>query len=617
MERLARVARARLEAVAGPVEGRCFPLSEVFTVGRAKDNTLALDDRSVSRRHCSITPTPAGFRITDQGSANLTKVNGVTVFDRMLTDGDEIEVGLSRFLFVEEEPEHVTVVETNDLKLEATATLRIANATPPRATPALETLLSLAQTLTAMDSLEELAGVILEAVLKLVPAENAFLLTTTPDGSEVRRRFSASVRAKASTHTISNSILRQVASDRAAVEFSVGAGAAPSESIVIAKLASVAAAPILTGDRIDGILYLDRTLGRFDSSDLQILVALAGLAAGPIAARNRLADLEAETRRLRAEIALQHNMVGNSSQIESVYRFIGRVAPTDSTVLVHGESGTGKELVARAIHSNSPRARGPFVAVNCAALSETLLESELFGHEKGAFTGAIAQRKGKLEEAAGGTFFLDEVGEMPLTIQAKLLRVLQEREFQRLGSNKVIRADVRLVAATNRDLGEASQNKEFRSDLYYRLKVVSITMPPLRERRDDIEPLVRHFIRKHSERVKRPVAGITAKALDCLRRYDWPGNVRELENAVERAVVLGLTPEIEPEDFPEIVAESSTPVPSAAREGDYHAQVHEAKRDIVRRALAATPTLADAARNLGLHPNNLHRLVTNLGLRDK
>jgi Nif-specific regulatory protein len=611
----ALAARARIEAIGGPLEGRSFPLAGIFTVGRAKSNTLALDDRSVSRQHCTIAHTGAGFRLTDQGSANLTKVNGITVFDRLLMNGDEIEVGLSRFLFVEEEPEEVRLDESPKVNLEATATLRVANAVPPRATPALETLLALAQRLPALDTLEALAQEILASALRLFPADNAFLVTTTPDGYDVRKRFSSSRRGSG-TGTISSAILRQVTGERAGVIFSMGDGPVPSESIVIARIASVAAAPILTGDRTDGVLYLDRAAGRFDNSDLQLLVALAGLAAGPIDARNRLADLEAETRRLRTEIALQHNMVGNSPKMEAVYRFVGRVAPTDSTVLVTGESGTGKELVARAIHANSARANGPFVAVNCAALSETLLESELFGHEKGAFTGAIAQRKGKLEEAAGGTFFLDEVGEMPLSIQAKLLRVLQEREFQRLGGNKTQRADVRLVAATNRDLAVASDKKEFRSDLYYRLKVVSIEMPPLRERRDDIEGLVRHFIRKHGERVKRPVAGISPKALECVRRYHWPGNVRELENAVERAVVLGLTPEIVPEDFPEIVAESG-PGPAAAQNGDYHAQVHEAKREIVRRALAAAPTLADAARSLGLHPNNLHRLVTNLGLREK
>jgi Nif-specific regulatory protein len=293
---------------------------------------------------------------------------------------------------------------------------------------------------------------------------------------------------------------------------------------------------------------------------------------------------------------------------------VSKVAPTASTVLIRGESGTGKELVARAIHRNSPRAGQPFVAINCAALTETLLESELFGHEKGAFTGAIAQKQGKLEMAHRGTLFLDEVGELPPAFQTKLLRVLQEREFERVGGARTIQVDVRLVAATNRDLESAIACNAFRKDLYYRLNVVSLAMPPLRDRREDIPLLARHFVAKHGKKANRRLAGLSPEALACLEAYDWPGNVRELENLIERAVVLGSTDLIIPEDLPEAVLD--TPAVSEAP-GGYHQTVREEKKRAILAALSQSGgNYTDAAKLLGVHPNYLHRLVRNLGLRE-
>jgi Nif-specific regulatory protein len=324
--------------------------------------------------------------------------------------------------------------------------------------------------------------------------------------------------------------------------------------------------------------------------------------------------LEDENRRLQDEINIEHNMVGESAPMRSVYRFISRVAPSDATLLITGESGTGKELVARAMHTNSPRAGKPFVAINCAALTETLLESELFGHERGAFTGAVAQKKGKLEVGEGGTVFLDEMGELAPALQAKLLRVLQEREFERVGGTRPIHIDVRLIAATNRNLSESVKKGAFRQDLYYRLNVVSLEMPPLRERRDDIPLLAAYFASKAGERSKRHVRGISPQARACLTSYDWPGNVRELENAIERAVVLGSTEFILPEDLPEAVLEAEPPAGvSIAR---YHETVAGAKRQAILRAVEqAGGNYTEAAKLLGVHPNYLHRLIRNMNLR--
>ena len=333
--------------------------------------------------------------------------------------------------------------------------------------------------------------------------------------------------------------------------------------------------------------------------------------------------LEGENRRLIEEIHVEHNMVGDSPRAHDVIQFISRVAGRDSTVLIWGESGTGKELIARAIHRNSTRVQKPFVAINCAALTETLLESELFGHEKGAFTGAIAQKRGKIETADGGTLFLDEVGEMPPPLQAKLLRVLQEREFERVGGNKTIKVDIRLIAATNCDLKEMTRTGRFRQDLYYRLNVVSIHTPSLRERKEDIPTLAAYFMAKYSERVKRKVTGISPKAHRLLMRYDWPGNIRELENAIERAVVLGITDIILPEDLPELMIEEPDSEPGStggsAEDGDvYEAAVRHAKRQAIEKALDQSQgNQAEAARILGVHAVHLSRLMKSLNLKAK
>jgi transcriptional regulator with PAS, ATPase and Fis domain len=306
-------------------------------------------------------------------------------------------------------------------------------------------------------------------------------------------------------------------------------------------------------------------------------------------------------------------MVGESPKMREVYQLIERVAASDTTVLIFGESGTGKELAARAIHRNSGRRDQPFVAINCAALTETLLESELFGHERGAFTGAIAQKRGQLEMAHGGTIFLDEMGEISPALQAKLLRVLQERDFMRVGGTRSIPLNIRILAATNKNLQKATKEGTFREDLYYRLNVVTITMPPLREHKEDILLLAGYFAAKYGEKCNRRVLGISPDARNLLTQYDWPGNIRELENAIERAVVLGLSGMILPEDLPETLHE--TPAQSM-RSSTYHEAVRQIKRQLILTAMDQSDgKFTEAARLLGVHANYLHRLIRNLDLR--
>ncbi len=298
---------------------------------------------------------------------------------------------------------------------------------------------------------------------------------------------------------------------------------------------------------------------------------------------------------------VQDMFIGESPQLAELLRQIRKAAATDSTVLITGETGTGKELVAQAIHAASKRAVGPFVAVNCAAVPETLLESEMFGYEKGAFTGAAERREGEFERAAGGTLFLDEIGEMPFSMQPKLLRVLQEREAKRLGGARPVKLDIRIIAATNRDL-----RLGFREDLYYRLNVISIKTPALRDRPRDILALARHFASFHARQSGRIVLGVSPEAERILERHDWPGNVRELQNVIERAVMMGSTELIVAEDLPELAGVNPL---------HFETYVVSAKRGVVQRAYALAGGDHDTASALlGLNSNYLYTLLKKLNL---
>jgi formate hydrogenlyase transcriptional activator len=384
---------------------------------------------------------------------------------------------------------------------------------------------------------------------------------------------------------------------------------------------SVVSMPLITHDRALGTLSLASLRdAAFQQGDVDLLVQVAGQVA--IAVENAVAFQEiAELRNklaqeklyLEDEIRSEMNfeeIVGESPLLRAVLKQVETVAPTDSAVLIQGETGTGKELIARAIHNLSPRREHTFVKVNCAAIPAGLLESELFGHERGAFTGAIAQRMGRFELAHHGTIFLDEVGDIPLELQPKLLRVLQEQEFERLGSVRSIRVDVRLVAATNRDLDEMVAARTFRSDLYYRLRVFPLVMPPLRERQEDIPTLVRYFVQKHARRMNRTVETIPSETLDLLVRYSWPGNIRELENLIERAVIVSPGPVLR-------VPLSELKLPSEPAAGEM-LTLEAAQREHVLKALEATNWVlagpSGAAAKLGMKRTTLQSRMQKLGL---
>ena len=372
--------------------------------------------------------------------------------------------------------------------------------------------------------------------------------------------------------------------------------------------------------RLGAMGFLSLEKEAYSEADLEFLQQVANPVA--VAVENALAfqeiaqlkdKLAKEKLYLEEELRLEHgfeDIIGDSDALKQVLKQVEVVAPTDSTVLIQGETGTGKELIARAIHRLSGRSERTFVKLNCAAIPTGLLESELFGHERGAFTGAISQKAGRFELADKGTIFLDEVGEIPLELQSKLLRVLQEQEFERLGSTKTIRVNVRLIAATNRDLKTMVEAKQFRSDLYYRLNVFPVTMPPLRERREDIPTLVRYFTQHYAGRMKRNIQAVPAKTLEILSRYTWPGNVRELENLVERSVIL-----TQGTDLQVPISELQTTSDST---GSSLTALEEAERDHIVRALQETKWVvggaSGAAARLGVKRTTLQSKMQKFGI---
>ena len=339
-----------------------------------------------------------------------------------------------------------------------------------------------------------------------------------------------------------------------------------------------------------------------------------------IARALRLTTAIVENQRLRDEIGRIHSfdsLIGRSAAFQQVLQQVTEVCPSRATVLILGESGTGKELVARAIHFNSPRAERPFLAVNCAALPEGLLESELFGHAKGAFTGAVGAREGRFVAADGGTLFLDEIGDMPLPIQSKVLRVLQEQSFEPVGSNKTIKVDVRIIAATHKDLREMTSAGAFREDLFYRLNVFPMALPPLRERVEDIPLLGAHFLRTHAEDMGKKIVGFTPAAEAAMAAYSWPGNIRELQNCVERAVIVSRGSSIDAPDLPRYVFESAPrETPTVHVPHDLDAELADIERDIILEALRRTGGVqVKAAAMLGISERSLWHRVKKLGIR--
>ncbi|HEX3819391.1 MAG TPA: sigma 54-interacting transcriptional regulator [Candidatus Sulfotelmatobacter sp.] len=632
--------RPRLQVIAGPSKDSTIPLPEgEATLGRDPANAIPVVDPSVSRKHCLLRREEDGrFQVRDLESRNGTMVNGLTVKEQWLHHGDEIATGDSVFMFLTEEEERaasLSRVEFDEIQHTTETKIihpkeamylqpdRLLKELPAASQVArnLNALLKISRIVHAIRDLEELQAQLLDLIFEVVPAGRGAILLADGPGQEFNCLYARTRHpGQSQLVRVSRTIARQVMKDNVAIlGVDVAAGKLRDiESLATAEVRSLLCVPLSVFQRTIGCIYLDNTnaADRFQEDHLQLMAAVAGVSAVALDNARRLQWLEQENQRLTTEISQEQSLVGEGQRMKDVFQFVARVAPADSTVLVEGESGTGKELVARALHSNSHRRNKPFVAINCAAIPDALLESELFGFERGAFTGANAQKKGRLELADGGVIFLDEIGELAPTLQVKLLRVLQEREFERIGGMHPIKINVRVIAATNRDLNEAVRTGDFRRDLYFRLAVVKMSMPPLRERREDIPMLTRHFVQKHARLCKVKPKPVSREAMAALVNYEWPGNVRELENAIERALVMGSSDILLLEDLPESLLEQNPP--EEVHEGKYHASVKELKKQLIIDAVVQTQgNYVDAACILGVHPNYLHRLIRNLGQKEE
>ena len=572
-------------------------------VGRSSDNQIVVRDDRASRRHAEIALRKGAWTVRDLGSRNGTQVNGRTLLDEhVLADGDAIVVAGCHIKFVLNLAEAFQGKEQKGSGEQVSSTQTIAlGEEPPLIVGRLSAsrwsnpkalgkgqiddamfLYRLVFEMVSITSASQLAQCALDRLLDRigVAAGGVLIFNDTEQArdageSEVETvenvigtggsaRSQTVLAARQATgqayRRVSDFLVASVLRDSGAV---LARNVQADEQLSLAResgqreTSSILCAPLKDGQKVMGLLHVYAALDErmLTESDLELTVAVAdnlALALLHQSSRDLLSQSLANSQRkidqLERELGWQNEMVGSSPAMMRVRSAIERAGPTTATVLVRGESGVGKELVARAIHMRSKRRDGPLVCLNCAALAPTLLESELFGHEKGAFTGATERKIGKFEAAHGGTLMLDEIGEMVPELQAKFLRVLEGQPFERLGGNKPIQTNVRVIAATNRDLEQAVRDKQFRSDLYFRLRVVEMDVPPLRERLSDIPILAEHFLEMFRMHAGRRLDGFAPTTLELLTQYSWPGNVRELRNVIERAVVLGLGSVIEPED---------------------------------------------------------------------
>ena len=468
-------------------------------------------------------------------------------------------------------------------------------------------LFKIARAINSQPDLESLQRNILQLIFEVVPADLGALLII----DNVERQPRSTVTWKREGRQLPDINIRRELVLKALWERSEVVSDASSTEVE-----NVLCVPLVALQKMIGVIYLvGLSPARFPRDNINFVASVAAIAAVTLESVLTAESVRAENQQLRERLAADEHLIGESTQMRQLAEIINKVAKRDSAVLILGESGVGKEIVARAIHQSSVRSAQPFIAVNCAAIPDTLIESELFGHEKGAFTGAVASKRGKLEVAAGGTLFLDEIGELDPKLQAKLLRVLQEKEFERIGSTSTIQFHARVLAATNKDLARAIDTREFRQDLFYRLNVVSITVPPLREHRQDIPLLAMHFARKYAQRQDRPFKGISPEARAILMNYTWPGNVRELENAIEHALVMGSSDSILRTDLPDTLLHQEYLEPGA---GGYHCAVADFKRRLIREAIRKVGgNCTQAAHILGVHPKYLYRLVRKLGVKSE
>jgi DNA-binding NtrC family response regulator len=590
-------------------------------IGRGDDNLVHLSDPAVSRLHSTLELRDRKLVVVDAGSRNQTLVNGQPIDRHTLAPGDVITVGATRLSYLPEEigapassPSRVTIEVSSRELLAQTAHAG------HRARRHLAALASFGDQLHGVADEHELARAACQSLATALRSDRAFLVVReqgrlVPTAASVKPDDPAGQLLAVPADLAGKVLAENKALAAEGIQTSAGERAA-------------LAAPLAAGpsQSPSALLYADQREGSFTEDDLMAMACLAHLLSASFAGLAAQDALAAENRQLAEQLG-KGAFVGQAGPASAVLSFIAKVGPSDATVLITGESGAGKEMVARGIHQASRRRNQAFVAVNCAALTESLIESELFGHEKGAFTGATERKIGRFEAANRGTLFLDEVGELPLSCQTKFLRVLEEQCFDRVGGTTPIHTDVRVVAATNRNLPQMVQDGRFRQDLYYRLSVIHTVVPSLRERPDDIPLLAEHFLQRLRSQVPRRIEGFADDAMDALSRYSWPGNVRELRNAIERAIVLGEGERIRAADLPpEVRGEHSawtaapamvTPAPSsAAPPAALTARpLKELEREGIVAALQATGgNKAQAAALLEIDRSTLYKKIKDYGI---
>lgn len=580
---------ASLVIRSGPLEGTSIPLhsGQITTIGRATTNRLVIPDEICSRNHCEVFFEGGLWKLRDLGSRNGTRVHGEPISgDMQLTEGRQFQIGSTFISFstelrkgVADDVYETTVASANvDTVRNIRADRQTLSETRPeivhkidknpytsaaadvvpasgRSSLAAQRLVRLGLMMGAETDVRRLSEIVLDGLFEFSTADiGAVLLFKDSDKAGLDPRNLEVVAYKTLNsrpfERVSDYVTNVALESRSCVvahDVKSDDKFSSSDSLRAMGTESIICAPIRTPDHMLGLIQLYSTNpdNRLQPDEADFALAVADQLAGTLEnlkERSRLAAglarFEMENKTLREQLLIETELVGDSDSIRRLRERILRIAPTGATVLIRGESGVGKELVARAIHQHSNRADAPFVTMNCAALSESLLESELFGHEKGSFTGAVSRKIGKFEQAHTGTIFLDEVGEMSPAIQAKFLRVLEGHPYERVGGGGEVRVDVRVVAATNRDLENSVDQGRFRKDLYFRLQVMELVVEPLRERRTDIAILAKHFMQRFSKKCGRSVTSIQPAAMSTLVNYGWPGNVRELQNTIERAVIL-------------------------------------------------------------------------------
>ena len=629
-------------------------LGDILSLGRAPGNTIVLHDERASRNHAEIRVNEDGkWDVRDLKSRNGTTVNGNEITsEHTLTDGDTIQIGSTTILFCEGPPPSLSEARESDTDgtgitgemsaeiAEWHSTIRYRRnrsrllddiresaRTAPKVGQAAAELCRLAFTLGRATEVPSAANRALESAMLGSNASKGMVLLPTPEASHEERMTVTDLYGVAAVPSDlriddipTNLVEAALATDEAIL--------AGPETVGNQPPAITIAAPIRVNEKPVGVIYLSSEPSSDEKSpdDLEFVIAVCdaiGQVYTNLEAREtlstRLATAASENKLLKERLGEKTRMVGGSPALAQITTQVERVASTKATVLIRGESGAGKELIAQAIHDASDRSSGPFICLNCAALSETLLESELFGHEKGAFTGATDKKAGKFELADNGTLFLDEIGEMSPSIQAKFLRVLEGHAFERVGGSTRLKVDVRVVAATNRHLEDAVASGGFRRDLYFRLRVVEIAVPPLRKRQEDIEILANHFVDVFSRETGRKIEGFSSAAIAAMLDYHWPGNIRELRNCIERAVVLSSSDIIDVNDL--ALSALASPGDTGRLESTGNNFTPEPLATIEKRHILATlestgGNKSKAAKLLGIERSTLDRKFARWGQTD-